>query len=490
MWLEGISDEFNFNDYKTKLVFLSPDDQIKFLRKIFWLKHTSKFDLTVEKLNELIRIDFDLYSLNQKYYPDVLLDISVHIVLDAIKSFAENGKFLFESDLLTILFKNLTSNKSYKFKIKELFESCSGRSNAEFYKGTRTVKKIPFDTNRFYFALEFKYDEELVEKIRQLPGHRWIKEQKHWGIPYIYEEQVVQFALANGFSIGYEGNTYSNNTHLVRLKRTEKVPNGITFCEGRLAKDRDRTFNRKFWWCCNQPCFQNCETIHDAENWKEYTLLDFLSILGLNLDDTNRLGDYIENGKYYQFISTINRFNRLLEKMYCEECEQILFPVEDAHFAYYRVVRFHCENTECSKLHHEIYLHHCLNGKCNSIIDSRKSKKCTNGLYICSNKNCGCCCSHEMLSRRHQNLLQTGGYIHGNLRYAVENKLGHLERAEHFCFQCGKLMNELGKDVFQCQTCDIQYDVSRNKFNRPHRHLGHNPNQQSTDPFRPDDYPF
>ena len=131
--------------------------------------------------------------------------------------------------------------------------------------------------------------------------------------------------------------------------------------------------------------------------------------MGFNLDDGNRVGDFIEKGKYYQFISTINQFNRLLERMYCDSCNHILYPIEDSHFAYHRVVRFHCANQDCSEYHNEIYLHHCLNGRCNGIIDSRWSKKCPNGLYICSNETCGCCCSHDMLSRRLQNLRTTGG---------------------------------------------------------------------------------
>src|SRR5690606_22646970 len=88
---------------------------------------------------------------------------------------------------------------------------------------------------------------------------------------------------------------------------------------------------------------------------------------------------------------------------------------------------------------------------------------------ICSNENCGCCCSHDMMSRRLSNLQTTGGYIHENLRNAVKNKLGHLERAEHYCYQCGEMTDEVGDDVFHCQSCSIQYDVSKNKFKRHHR---------------------
>lgn len=513
LWVEGIAAEFNYDEYKTKLVFLSPDHQIRFIKKLFWLADTNKFDLTVEKLSQLTRIDFDIYKINENFYPDIPLDISVDIVIEAIKSYSENESFLLDGELLKIVFKDLTFNEKYKFQIRELFEKCIGRYEADYdWETEGNVRKVPFGNNQFYFAINIPlgkqvhiwtrqggYDkfeknrnfEKLKEAVKELPGRKWNPKAEHWGVPSQYEEEVMQFARENRFFINIEGSNYANNTHLAEMKRT-KVPNGITFCEGRLAKKKHQTFNQEFWWCTNKACLSNCESLHQSENWNEYTLLDFLTILGFNLDDGNRVGDYIEKGKYYQFISSINRFNRLLDRMYCDDCEHILYPVEDSHFAHHRVVRFHCANKDCSEFHKEIYLHHCLNGKCNGIIDSRKSKKCPNGLYICSNNECGCCCSHNMMQRRLNNLVTTGGHIHPKLKKAVENKLGHLERAEHFCYKCGKLTDEIDKDIFRCQDCSIQYDVSDNNFKRPHIHLRQNQGIQiknlPPDDFNEDDF--
>jgi uncharacterized protein YbaR (Trm112 family) len=206
---------------------------------------------------------------------------------------------------------------------------------------------------------------------------------------------------------------------------------------------------------------------NEKQIWEEYTLFDFLKILKLDVSSEQA------KDEYYKFVATINRFNRLLEHLYCNECNEILYPINDSDYAHYRVVRFRCENLKCSKSdktnkENEIYLHHCLNGHCNGIIDSRESKKCPNGLYICSNKECGCCCSHDMLNRRLENLNKTGGYIHPDLIFAVENKLGHLERAEHFCYICGNLMKEIHSEVFFCDKCKIQYDLKDNHFKRPH----------------------
>jgi ribosomal protein L37AE/L43A len=181
------------------------------------------------------------------------------------------------------------------------------------------------------------------------------------------------------------------------------------------------------------------------------------------------MNDFIPKGHYYQFIGLINRFNRLLEKIYCHECNEILHPVDTSHFAAHTVVRFCCENDKCGQHKKEVYLNHCLNGQCNFIVDSRVSKSCKNGLYIC--ENCGSCCSHSMLQRRLTNLQTTGGYIHQNLIKCVNEKLGHLERAEYFCYKCKDEMQETSTDIFVCNKCNVKYDTTKYKINRPHRHL-------------------
>jgi hypothetical protein len=217
------------------------------------------------------------------------------------------------------------------------------------------------------------------------------------------------------------------------------------------------------------------------EIWEDYTMLDFLKIFSEDSSNSKT------KEEYYKFVGTINRFNRLLERMYCEECENILYPMNQSNYAYYRVVRFHCENPSCSKSNktikeNKIYLHHCMNGKCNGIIDSRKSMKCTNGLYICSNESCGCCCSNEMLKRVLNNLKTTGGNIHPNLVNAVSKEFGHMDRAEHFCYKCGEMMEEFLEEKFRCASCNIEYDLLKNKFKRPLKHLSKTQRRQQPTP--------
>jgi cold shock CspA family protein len=469
LWFLDKESSLDFELLKMKFIYFSPQEQVRVIRKLFSLKTKNEFELTIEKLNELTRIDLDLYKTNLKFNPSIPLDVSTDVIIKALLSYTQKQKFLVESELLSVVLNDLKEDKTRRFKLETYFETCKGRETAEWnWSRNGEIRKIPFGNNQFYFSIEFEYDPNLVEKVKTIPGRKWNGDTKFWGVPSSNETEVLAFAKDNRFFLDFEGSNYANNTHLAEFKRVGK-PNGISFCEGRLANKQHEMFRKNFWWCGGQPCFEKCETIHNTEEWENYTLLDFCEILQLNTDETNRLGDFIPKGFYYQFIGLINRFNRLLEKIYCQECNEILHPVETGHFAAHTVVRFCCENSNCGQHKKEVYLNHCLNGQCNGIIDSRVSKKCNNGLFICD--SCGSCCSHEMLKRRLNNLQTVGGFIHANLTRCVNEKLGHLERAEYFCYQCGNEMDETSNDIFHCNQCNVTYDTTKYKFKRPHKHL-------------------
>lgn len=494
-WLEGKSEAFDFDQYKKLIVCFPTTDQIQFIRKLFWLKQTGKFDLTIEKLEQITRVDLDIYKINKNYNPDVYLDISIHVVIEALKSFENNQKFLLESELLKLVLDNYHQNKYRSFKILNLFDKCDGRSvpkyNFENLGGT--IRKINHE-GRGYFSIAFPtgenvlvqtrsssyykfvhnpYFDAILEDVKKLPTRQWYPDAQVWGVPDSLENQVMELAKKHRFFLNFDGNKFNNNPHLAEFKR-KTIPSGISFCEGRLSNTDHNTHKTKFWWCCNQACFDSCVNTPINDKWENYTFLDFCSILGFNLDDSNNIDSSIENSKYYQFINVINRFNRLLKRLYCSECDEMLYPKEEAHFAHYRVVLFNCINSNCSKCAEPVYLHHCLNAKCNGIIDSRVSKQCPNGLYVCSNKECGCCCSHKMFKTRFNNLTINNAFIHNDLSFKIENKLGHLERAEHYCYECSNKMNEIDKDIFECKPCNITYNLVSNYFDRPHKGLVNN----------------
>lgn len=518
LWHLDKDEILDFEQLKLKFIYFAPDEQVRIIRKLFFLKANGKFDLTVEKLNELTRFDLDLYKTNLNFNPDIAVDISTDVVIKALLSYSKTQRFFVESELLTIILNDLKLDKTRRFRLSNYFENCLGRQTAKFnWSRDGEIKKVNYGNSQFYFAISFSTGEtkwvnnrwggrevyspnpnfeNLKEAVKKLPTVKWNPNEKHWGVTSQHETEVLNFAKEQRFFLDFEGSNYANNTHLADFKR-EEIPNGISFCEGRLANRPHEMFKKEFWWCGGQPCFSKCETIHSQEEWEKYTLLDFCEILGFNTDETNKMGDYISKGNYYQFIALINRFNRLLDKLYCCDCNHILYPSDfgTGHFAAHTIVRFQCRNESCTN-NDEIYLNHCLNGQCNCIIDSRVSKRCDNGLFICD--NCGSCCSHNMLERRLANLKLTGGYIHENLVKCVSEKLGHLERGEYFCYKCKAEMAEVDNDIFQCSNCNVKYDTTKYKFERPHIHLrqrkattgnnGNNGNNESNETEQ--DFPF
>jgi hypothetical protein len=209
------------------------------------------------------------------------------------------------------------------------------------------------------------------------------------------------------------------------IVRSNNIPSGVKFCEGRKSKDLDNNYNLPFWWCRNSKCFNPCHAEHNVSDWKNYTLRDFLRILNIQYDEES----------YDTFLGWVNRINTLLSRLNCRGCGKILKPNNQTNYSFYRVNSFKCDNENCN--HKEIvYLNHCLNGKCKYLIDSRDSVKCENGMYICSNPECGDCCSTEVFASRIQSLKLNGQPVPSKLQYLVDNNLGHKGRIS-FCYKCG-----------------------------------------------------
>lgn len=490
LWFLEKEEHLDFHTLKDSFIYFAPRDQVKIVKRLFYLKATGRLELNVNNLNELTRFDLDLYKLNRDLNPDVPVDISTDIIIKALISFQSTGKFLVESEILSYVLSDMVYLDKTRFQLKDYFANCEGRMKFTFdWNTARREIHHKKENDLTFFEVNFPYSSSLVDAVKTIPGRSYNADNKNWRVPGDKATEVLAFAKKHRFLVRMEGSSYANNAHLATKKRCE-IPTGIKFCEGRESKAPDYTFAHRFYWCKNEPCFERCEAINTEEEWEKYTLHDFCEILGLQTDDKNSAGDIISKGKYYQFVGLINRFNRLLARLFCQECDHMLRPYENSHFAAHAVVRFCCENDQCSKKRQVIYLNHCLNGKCGCIIDSRESKECENGLYICP--NCGGCCSHEMLSRRLSSLKLTGAYIHPNLEFLVAEKKGHSERAEYFCYKCQKRTEETTLDVFYCPDCKVKYDTTPYKLKRPNKNLRQDINSlgSGSPGLENDDLPF
>ncbi|MDA9325817.1 cold shock domain-containing protein [bacterium] len=483
LWHLQIDHDLDFEILKGKFIYFKPKDQVSIFKRLFYLKRNQQIDFDIEKLDEILRADLDLYLANEKFNNDFVLDISTHIIIECLKSYVKTGDFIFESDLIL---KDLGNNSKKKFKIEHYFDKCEGRLTADWDWNTEgKISKITTNSNGRtfeFFKVVFKYDQDIVESLKKLPykKRKYYPDKQYWGVSLSCETELFQIANKHRLFINLPNNQhYDNNLHLVNFTRKikvsrnnwkENIPNGIVFCEGRKAKKEHNKFKKEFWWCANQECFENCVQDHSIEKnsqeseenvWEQYTFLDFLRILNISVDEENGF-DQIKDGKYYKLLGHLNAFNRLLEKLYCTECNKLIYPKNTAHFALFRDVRFYCIEDNCSKKHEEIYLTNCLYGECKTIIDSRISKRCKHGLVICH--NCGSCCSEDLFKRRLANLNNVGGYVPEGLLENVERQNGHLEKKEYYCYKCSDMMTEINESTYQCSECSVEYKLDKFKW--------------------------
>lgn len=183
----------------------------------------------------------------------------------------------------------------------------------------------------------------------------------------------------------------------------EMLNNKPIICDGQISiKNGVLNLSRggkHFWWCKNKQCFRiSRRYANHVDNWKNYTLIDFLGILGiLNQDNYQDMDDKI--GLLY---GTINHVNKFLSRLNCRGCKCLLKPNGNSNYTFYRVRNFSCENPNCTNPDRDVYLSHCSNGfKCSGIIDSRVSERCSNNFVICN--ECFACCDEKRLTNRNDN---------------------------------------------------------------------------------------
>jgi cold shock CspA family protein len=458
-------EEFELENYKIYFDFgvknltkLNEENQVLYLKKLFHLK---KINLLNFSNTDLIAF-YNIIVIKDATINSHDKDFSTFLIIDLLSKFNENDGFLATNELIKSVLNIIESTPDKKVQIGEYFDDCDGYAREIVAQNDNVISKESFvtqqGTTNYYFKITFEYDENIVNDIKNIPGRKYNQVEKFWGAPLKSQKEVINFGKKHNFLIKLnDGNYFNDNLHLLKIEKNYKEkPIGIQYCCGQKSPKLSETSRKEFWWCNNSPCFQN--NINHHQSWKEYTLFDFMNILEFNIDEQKKDGSIVYEGLYTRFVTFINRFNKLLEKLYCLECNHVLYPAESSNFAAYSVTKFICKNDNCSCKNQIVYLNHCLNHQCNATIDSRVSKKCNNNWYICN--ECGSCCSHATYERRLNNLNTTTGQVDEGLLFAVNNKIGHLEKAEYFCYKCGQVMVEHPNKKFKCRDCNIDYKLS------------------------------
>lgn len=274
------------------------------------------------------------------------------------------------------------------------------------------------------------------------------------GLLYTFDEAKEKelYSLARYFKFDYKG--VNSNIIFAVAEKEEDV-----FCECRMSDKLDNWHQLPFYWCGNKPCFCAPTRFHTSNEWEYYTMLDFMRILNIPVDYINQYGKKTRFGYYTILSAYLKSFAKFYEHLKCRHCGKLMKPEDGiTNFESRAVNSFSCANEDCQAHGFVVYLNHCFNkSKCKAIIDSRDSKQCSNGQYICP--ECGACCSTENFRLRLNHLEMTGGYKSPRLVNFVNSNLGHWEKHEFYCYKCGSQMIDEG-GTFKCPHCDTQYNHS------------------------------
>jgi cold shock CspA family protein len=488
LWRNSGADFPDLETVQTVFVALPPEEQIRTLRRLFYLHTTSELSLDIEDIERLSELDVESLQESKFRSGQVPAALTSEIVIKTLQKVHQEGELLLEGELLKIALQ-AARIRDEKNDLKTLFDQCTRRTEIGFGKASQThydnygrrksasprskgssdgpdQKKVveKKENGKRYFEIKFRYNEQLVEAVKKLPNRTYHPETKTWTVPGSKEGEraVKRFAKENTFFLELSennGNHYANNPHLHELEDTYR-PRNCHFCEGRHV-GQHRKWGRDFWWCRSDGCFDANRSTRSPDSWEKYTLRDFISLLGIG-------GEQINDEDYGRYMGVLNRFKQLLSRLECRECGHYMHPIKDSAFAHYRVTHFQCVNEECCQCGEKVYLHHCLNSACSSVIDSRETEQCPNGWWICTSESCGACCSTETMKKRRDRLKRAQQQIPEQLQRFISKKKGHIERAEHFCHSCGDRMVWLDGDddrpLFRCEKCEIEYDTSKAGF--------------------------
>lgn len=433
---------------------LPPYIQINAVKKLFQLKDQGKLNLNAESMYKLVG-----GGVRPLCFP-------LEITFAYLKLRSEKPSATFTNNLMLQLLYERKDHWDW-VKITHLLHQCHGRVFAEDGDKSQQLRQYH---NGMVKETKDRIEVYIPETMCDIDGNPQEYNNKHFNdikeyakinfgidpinaregtkayILYFNKDQQVEvYNMAMVFRICFRDryqqpidyNVNDNDSHL--------------FCEVRQALKLDKDYGLPFYWCRGYPCHRWPVRFMINSEWEKYTILDFLRILNIPVDYESSKG-ITRFGHYIILSSFMLSFKKFYDHLECRSCKKLMKPNDMSNFATRAVTEFSCANEECENFGKVVYLNHCFNRKdCNATIDSRDSKQCPNGQYICP--ECGACCSTQNFANRLSNLRFTGGAISPWLENFVNSDLGHWEKNEFYCYKCGKkLVNG------ECPDCNTSYN--------------------------------
>lgn len=212
----------------------------------------------------------------------------------------------------------------------------------------------------------------------------------------------------------------------------------MQYCAPQLSESKNPAIDLPYFWCRGKECFQNnlgTQTLEDESNWDNYSLFHLVEIMGYPMLHKTEAG-YEAEPIVSQFLAMTNKVMQKFKRLKCRSCGHMMFACKSSGFNRYNY--YACVNPTCSEVSNAVYLNFCFNCK-KGLIDSRDSKQCPNGWYICP--TCLACCNDEQYERQVQRHLLNKRPVPTK----IEEKRGHghNDKGEYFCPKCGNPIQKI-----------------------------------------------
>lgn len=248
---------------------------------------------------------------------------------------------------------------------------------------------------------------------------------------------------------------------------TQSKPNSnfIQFCAPQLSETTNPAINLPYFWCRGKECFRNnldTQTLEKESNWQNYTLFHLSEIMGFPKLHATVAG-YEPDPSIRQFIAITNKVMQKFRQLKCRACGHMMFTERSSGFNHYNY--YECVNPTCAEVRIPVYMNFCF--KCKTgLIDSRDTKQCPNGWYICP--TCLSCCDDEQYERQAQRYILTKRPVPSSIQ--DKRGYGHNDKDEYFCTKCGNpiqiIDNGNGKTYRGCPKCNLFFESkSDNPYN-------------------------
>lgn len=324
-------------------------------------------------------------------------------------------------------------------------------------KEQQNNRKCP-EYNQAYDNYKNRETTEITRRVIQS-----IKEELN-GVEYngtFFELEYNSQTLKNIIHRYYYKKSYSDNsTDSVQLfLRTPIIKNGVEpYCAPQLSKVNNPAINLPYFWCRGKECFHNNldkQTLSEMHDWHHYSLYHMVEIMGFPVIHKTEAGNEPDSA-VWNFIAVANKAMQKFKKLKCKTCGHLMFSYKNSGYNRYNF--FSCINPTCPEVRKPIYLNFCYKCK-KELIDSRDTKQCPNGWYICP--KCLSCCDDAQYER----LAQKFTLAKKPIPFKIREKLGrgHNDKEQYFCPYCGRpikiLENEHREKYIGCLHCNKNFDL-------------------------------